>query len=74
MRAPEGASAILVSVDRYVKPTDRRPLPAAWEPEPLLLPLDVPQRQRQDHARQDDEGDDREPGVPGSVVIVIDLA
>jgi hypothetical protein len=75
MRAPEGASAILVSVDRSVKHPDRRRPSDVWEPEPLLLPLDVPDRRRRDRSRPDDDAaDEREPGTPGSVVIVIDLA
>lgn len=49
-----------------------------WEPEPLYLPVDEPGhgRYRRRHINQYDEPDEdgRDDDVPGSHVIVIDLA
>ena len=45
-----------------------------WEPEPLHLPIDEPsEAERRWRGNRNPSGDDQE-GVPGSHVIVIDLA
>jgi hypothetical protein len=52
-----------------------RPTDAAWEPEPLELPLEAPRR-RELPTRPWTSTDDEEQrtGLPGSHVIVIDIA
>lgn len=53
-------------------PNDTLPArPGEWEPEPLVLPIEEPNRSTNDAPHRDESRDE---DLPGSHVIVIDLA
>ena len=71
-RAPEPRFATMGLMDLFGHNVDRKPFwdRDSWEPEPLELPIEPPDIQRD---RPETEGDESE-DLPGSHVIVIDMA